>query len=453
MKHLPSTLTGLLAAAALVGCDSNSGTSTVQPLPLETSEVRFVHASPDAPSVDVTGPATTFADDLEYKSATPLLSLPLGTVNVSVEGNVPGGPVTVIGPVELDIGEDTTYSVIATGPVASIAPLVVTAPATPVTEGSVRAQVVHAAPQAPEVDVYVTAPDAMLEQANPLGTFAFGGDLGPAEVPAGDYQIRVTPAGDPATVVFDSGTVPLAAGADLLIVAVQNTGPGESPINLVVADGAGSFELLDAGTPAELRAIHASPDAPAVDVVVNDDFDNPVLTDVPFPAASGYLPVPAGTYNIKVTAAGNPGVIVIDQDVDVAAGERYSVYASNVLASITPVVLVDDNRAVATEARVRIVHMAPGAGLVDIYVTAPGEDIASISPAFAEVDFTDETGYVSLAGGEYDVTVTPSGSKEPAIGPATVELLDGGVYTAAARDAEGGGAPFGLILLDDFVAE
>jgi hypothetical protein len=29
-------------------------------------------------------------------------------------------------------------------------------------------------------------------------------------------------------------------------------------------------------------------------------------------------------------------------------------------------------------------------------------------------------------------------------------LSDGGVYTAAARDATGGGAPFGLILLDDF---
>jgi hypothetical protein len=300
------------------------------------------------------------------------------------------------------------------------------------------------------VDVFVTAPGALLEQENPLGSFVFGEDLGPVEVPAGDYRIRVTAAGDLAAVVFDSGSLTLPGGADLLLVAVANTGPGDSPISLVAADAEGSFEILDAETPAELRAVHASPDAPAVDVVVNDDFANPVLTDVPFPLVSDYLAVPAGTYNIKVTPTGNPGVIVIDADISVAAGEQYSVYASDVLASIAPYVLKDDNRPIATEAKVRIVHLAPGAGLVDIYVTSPGADLSTLSPTFPAVDFKDETGYTRLAGGEYDVTVTAAGTKDAAIGPVTVMLSDGGVYTAAARDAAGGGAPFGLILLDDF---
>jgi hypothetical protein len=449
MKLSTVTVAGLLGAAALAGCDS-SNDFTPSPLPTETVDVRFIHASPDAPSVDVAGPISTFANDLEYKSASPLLPFAVGALNVRVDGNLPGGSATVIGPVDLELDAETTYSVIAIGQVTAIEALIITAPETPVADGSVRAQVVHAAPQAPAVDVYVTAPDAMLEQQNPLGSFAFGEDLGPVEVPAGDYQIRVTAANDPAAVVFDSGTVALASGADLLIVAVENTGPGDSPISLVVADAQGSFEILDADTPAELRAIHASPDTPPVNVIVNDDFDNPVLTDVPFGAVSEYLAVPPGTYNVKVTPADNPGVIAIDADVAVAAGTRYSVYAVDVLASITPYVLVDDNRAIATEAKVRIVHLAPGAGLVDIYVTAPGADIAASTPAFTEVDFRDETGYVSLAGGEYDVTVTPAGTQDAAIGPATVTLSDGGVYTAAARDAEGGGGPFDLILLDDF---
>jgi hypothetical protein len=88
---------------------------------------------------------------------------------------------------------------------------------------------------------------------------------------------------------------------------------------------------------------------------------------------------------------------------------------------------------------------------VDIYVVAPGSSIAAASPAFSAVPFKANTGYVSLAAGRYDVVVTPAGTKLPAIGPATIEVVASGIYTVAARDAAGGGGPLGVILLDDFV--
>jgi hypothetical protein len=190
--------------------------------------------------------------------------------------------------------------------------------------------------------------------------------------------------------------------------------------------------------------------SPAVDVIVNNNCAAPVLSNVPFPAFSNYLSVPPATYNVKVTAAGNCGAVVIDANLNLAAGQQYSVFATGLLASITPYVLTDDNRSLATAAKVRVVHAAPSAGSVDIYVTPPGASIATLTPAFTNVPLRAETGYVNLAGGSYDVTVTPTGTKTTAIGPATITVADGGVYTAAARDATGGGAPFGLILLDDF---
>jgi len=454
VKNSSKTLIGmLLAASLLAGCDNNNDTNG--PAPLEPAAlVRYIHVSPDAPAVNIRNGTTTIASKLDYRQSTPVFRNPVGTLAVSVDAILPGGAATVIGPTNLPVAVDTVYTVLAVGQVgtATLAPIVVTQASAGLAAGSVRAKVVHAAPNAPAVDVYVTAPTADLATTPKLGSFSFGQVLGSATLPFGVYRIRATLANQPATVVYDSGNVSLQVSEDLLFTVVQNTGPGASPVSLLVTSPslASAAEYKSVGTPAQVRVIHASPDAPAVDVIANNDCAHPLLANVPFPAFSGYLSVPPAAYNIKVTAAGNCGAIVIDANLTLAAGNQYSVFATGKLASIAPYVLTDDHRSLATAAKVRIVHTAPSAGNVDIYVTAPGASIAAATPAFANVPFRAETGYVNLAGGSYAVTVTPTGTKTAAIGPATITVTDGRVYTAAARDAVGGGGPFGLILLDDF---
>jgi hypothetical protein len=451
MANSWKTLLGTLGAAALLaGCDNGDDSNGPPAPPEQVAFVRFIHASPDAPTVNIRQGTTTVASKLDYKQATPIFRDTAGALSVSVDAILPGGTATVIGPATLTLAADTNYTVLAAGQVgtATLAPIVISQPSAGLTPTTVRATVVHAAPNAPAVDVYVTSPTANLAQTPKLGSFAFGQVLGPATLPLGTYRIRVTLPNQPGTVVFDSGSVALNASEDLLVAAVKNTGPGSSPVSLIVTSPsrAASAEIPDVATPAQVRVIHASPDAPAVDVIANNDCANPLLRNVPFPAFSGYLSVPPATYNIKVTAAGNCGAIVIDANLALAAGKQYSVFATGRLASIAPYVLVDDNRSLATAAKVRIVHTAPSAGNVDIYVTPPGASIATLTPAFTNVPFRAETRYVNLAGGSYDVTVTPTGTKTAAIGPATISVNDGGVYTAAARDAAGGGAPFGIIL-------
>ena len=106
-------------------------------------------------------------------------------------------------------------------------------------------------------------------------------------------------------------------------------------------------------------------------------------------------------------------------------------------------------RRVATAAQIRLIHGSTLAGNVDIYVTA-NSDISTASPAFNNVPFKAETGYVSLTPGSYVVTVTPTGTKTAAIGPLRLELAGNKIYTAVARDGAGRAAPLGLIVLDDF---
>lgn len=421
-----------------------SATATITVTPLDKAMVRVFHASADAPMVNLWVNDAEVATELDYQQSTGYLSLDEGTYNVAVEGIIPGGNAVVIGPVDLALAGNTDYDVIAVNSASDIEPLVLSDTGSLSDTTKVRVRVSHLAAAAPAVKVFVTAPGADLASSVALGTFAFKETLGAVEVAAGDYQIRVTLADN--TVVFDSGTVSLAAGKDLLIGAVPNVGAGDSPIQLAVLDGDEVMILSDAMAGADLRVVHASADAPAVDVLANNGM-TPAISNLAFPMATDYLNLPAATYNFKVVATGTLTPAVIDADVPLANGAQYSLLAVGSLMDIEPLLLMDNNRMVATEAKVRLVHASTLAGNVDIYVVAAGTSIANATPAFSNVPFKADTGYVSLAAGDYDVIITPTGIKTEAI-KATLSFANGMVYTAVARDGINLTTPLGVIGLD-----
>ena len=197
---------------------------------------------------------------------------------------------------------------------------------------------------------------------------------------------------------------------------------------------------------ARLRVVHASPDAPDVDVLVDDA---EVLSDVPYLAASDYLDLSAGEHNLKVNAAGT-STTVIDADATLADGTDYTVIASGLVADIAPIVLEDDNSAPAAgNAKVRAIHGAPSAPAVDVYVTAPEADIETATPTLSTVSFGDVADYLEVPAGDYQVRVTPTGTKLVVIDSGTLALASGQVRTAIAVDAAGGGGPFDLLILED----
>lgn len=435
----------------LIACDDDDDNNIFEEFQPQSFKVQVVHASQDSPNVNVLVNGSETLSDVAYKVASGRLTLDEGTYTLQVDGITPGGEATVIGPVDVSFAPDQLYTVLAVNQTASIEPLVVSQPDFTPADGELTVQVIHAASNAPTVDVYLTAPGANISGVAPTTTLSFKDSLSATDIPAGDYQIRVTPTGE-STVVFDSGTVSLPAGVLLNVAAVANTTTGDSPISLLAITDDGAAEILDVNTPADFRVFHVSADAPNVDVVVNDDFANPVVTDLAFPDFTDYLSVPAATYNAKVVPTGANSPVVIDADLALEAGASYSVLAVNDLANIEPLVLADTRRAISTEAQLRIVHGSPAAGAVDIYLVAPGTDINDVEPTLSNVPFKAETGYLSVAGGDYDVVVTATGSKTAAIGPAAVTLSNGGIYTIIARDNVGGGAPLNVILADDFVA-
>ena len=455
MQFGPRAIGGIIFATVLVltGCGGGGSSGGGLPAPvnatLTQAQLEVLHGSQDAPAVNVLVAGSEVAGNLDFGESA-AVTVTAGTFDIQVDGILPSGTTTVIGPAALDTEDGDRVTVIAAGDVASIEPIVLIDEQPEVAATDVRVRVVHAASTAPMVDVYVNAPGTDITTVAPLGTFEFRGTLGPVSVPAGDYEIVVTVAGDPAAVAYNSGPVGLSGGSDLVVAAIANVATGAAAVELAVLTGSGSLRLLDVGSTADVRVVHASPDAPAVDVIAADNFAAPAVSNLAYTEVTPYLNLTPGALNVKVVPTGATTPVVIDADLDLVAATATTVMAVNTLASIEPLLLADQLRRIATEAQVRIVHASPSAGEVDIYVVAPGASIDAVEPNFSVVPFLADTGYVSLDAGDYDVVVTPTGSKTPAIGPATITVAAGGIYTAAARDESGTGLPLGLILFDDF---
>lgn len=195
-----------------------------------------------------------------------------------------------------------------------------------------------------------------------------------------------------------------------------------------------------------LRVVHTSPDAPQVDVLVDDKRE---LSNVPYKASSPYLNLISGTRNVKVNAAGT-ATSVINANLTLATNADTTVLATGRLASIAPLVLTDNNTAPsAGNIKLRLVHAAPGAPSVDIYVTAPNASLASATPNFTNVPFRGVSSYLNVPAGTYQVRITPTGTKTVAIDSGSVTLTAGQIRTAVAVGDPGVGQDFGAILLAD----
>jgi hypothetical protein len=222
---------------------------------------------------------------------------------------------------------------------------------------------------------------------------------------------------------------------------------------LIVVNGGDVAEIFDVDQQSGVRVVHNSFDAGAVDVLLNDVVAG---DDLAYPQAApgsmldNYAQVPVGTQNVKVTPFNDNATVAIEADLDFSAGVGYTVIANGLFADIEALVLTDTVRDIATQASVRVVHGSTLAGPVNVYLLPEGQtEVGNASPALSGVEFGQESGYLAVTPGAYNLVVTdPDGNV--AIGPAEVNLEASGIYTAIARDNDAfDGAD--LILLDDFV--
>jgi hypothetical protein len=179
---------------------------------------------------------------------------------------------------------------------------------------------------------------------------------------------------------------------------------------------------------AMVRVLHASPDAPAVDIYVNG---SKALSDVPFKGLSDYVALDAGTYKLEVKVAGSD-TVVIGTDATVEAGMKYTVAAIGKLA-----VFVDDGAIEAGKTKLRVIHLSPDAPAVDVALKGQAPADALVK----NLSFPDATGYLVVAPGTYDLEVRLAGTETVALDLAGTAVDGDTNYTVFAVGLAAADAP------------
>ncbi|GAA4023217.1 hypothetical protein GCM10022631_42400 [Deinococcus rubellus] len=108
---------------------------------------------------------------------------------------------------------------------------------------------------------------------------------------------------------------------------------------------------------AYVRVVHAVADAPNVDVYVDG---TKTVSNAPFKAITPYGNVPAGSHEVKITAAGDANTVVFDGKLDLKAGTYYTVAAVGYLANLKPKIFTADGlNTDPGRAEINVYHLSP----------------------------------------------------------------------------------------------
>jgi 2',3'-cyclic-nucleotide 2'-phosphodiesterase (5'-nucleotidase family)/subtilisin family serine protease len=179
-------------------------------------------------------------------------------------------------------------------------------------------QVAHLAPFAEDASVTIT-----LDGEDALIDFAYGDSTGYIELLAGEYDVAVIPSGatDPAI----EATVTLTGGNYYTVVAIGDGVNQDLELILLEDDltepEAGKFHL---------RLGHLAPFASGDDVLADVRLQDgtAILEDVDFGDVTGFIPLDAGVYDLKITTPGGAVTLIDPLPVDFAEGMIISAFAS-----------------------------------------------------------------------------------------------------------------------------
>ena len=219
-----------------------------------------------------------------------------------------------------------------------------------------------------------------------------------------------------------------------------------------------NIDGLDDDSSTRVRVLHASPQAPILDAVLN--FER-IAKFLHYLDLSDYVGIEVNEHTFELRKSDTTGQIdprwFVRTFLSVEQNQRYTILAVDSFpdrfdgtgtrvfgrrGGIEPLTLLDDpTPPPAASARMRFVDASPSTLLVDVYLTAPGADLNTATPTFRALTFKSVATYITLPAGLYELRVTIAGTKTVLLDENSFLLSAGTVQTVVMLDGPAGGAP------------
>jgi len=350
-----------IGLVGLPACEDDSDDGVSSEYEGRSAFLRVIHLSPNAPTVDVFINGWTLDKDLEQMETSRYFEVIAGEhiIDISPAGASAKDSVKRVEGLRLEQGK--YYTAFAYGDVADLKVGLMVDDFANRQDGTFRIRPVHAAGDFGEVDIWNLTEGqvwSILYENVPFG--AVGNYI---DLPLGVYTIGIDADDDGRPeAVFDTPSI--GEGSVINLFAVS-----EAPVVFLLAQAqVGPPAKIDAGV-AQVRLMHISPDAPAVDAWVNDRME-PLAQGLSYSSGTEYKSIYAGLHNFHIAPAGTSpeDAVLHAHELFLRPGRSYTVTAYNPLSEIKGMLLEDDNSPLeADKIRVRAIHTAPGVGAVDIW--------------------------------------------------------------------------------------
>jgi hypothetical protein len=246
----------------------------------------------------------------------------------------------------------------------------------------------------------------------------------------------------------------VAALAGLVLAAACGT--KEAPGPLQPSGPTGRVRLVNVITDTTRGRINAILDG--LPFGVNLTYTQSTPATLPAPSTAPYAAALAGNRPLVIKRTADTTTTVGTFSFSLAAGEDVTVYITGGAggSNIGIMVTADVNTPPAAgQSRLRVTQLSPTAGAIDVFVTAPGADLATATPVAANLAYQGVSAYFSVPAGTYRVRAVPAGTAPASRAGAViidlnnVVLGSGSARTIVTADNNTGGAPLRAFLLVD----
>lgn len=152
---------------------------------------------------------------------------------------------------------------------------------------------------------------------------------------------------------------------------------------------------------ANVRILHASPDAPNVDIYINRQ---KLVTNFKFKQFTQYFPLPPGTYNISIYPTGSINNPILNKNFSIVENEIVTLAAVNMFKDIELMPIQDPILPkIPGKAYLRFINLSPNSPEVDL-------TLSDGNKLFESVGYKEMTEYIPLLPGNYTFQIRPSTS-------------------------------------------